>query len=315
MIGAEHNQDSATHRVMSGQVHDPLWRFVLRRGGVIASFNKAGSGSALYCVHPIFGDVTSFRPLAEALGPEQLFYGIQVPGIHMKPEFASSIEAVAQRYVKEIIAFQPHGAIVLGGWSAGAIIALEMAQQLRAIGREVPLLVAFDGAPCNTGAGMGKWNPLYALGLICNIPGWVKHQKQGSLSFQVIFKRAIKKVLLRMKMATSTLRNEQTLDGREVQGLLGMPGWRGDKADFVVALYNALRLYVPAPYDGRVVVYEAKTQPLDHLRQVGAVWRKVARQAEVVRLDVNHISLFMKPCIDVIARDLQARLLGLRVSG
>ena len=314
MTAGEHTQDvAAPDHVIAAHAHDPLWRLVLRRGGVIASFNKVGLGPALYCVHPIFGDTTSFRPLAQSLGPEQPFYGIQVPGLEMKAEFAASIGAIAQRYVKEITAFQPHGALVLGGWSAGAIIALEMAQQLRAIGREVPLLVAFDGGPCNTGAGISKFNPLYGWRLMCNIPGWVKHQKPGSLSFRAIVNRTTKKAKLRVSTTMSNLRNDQTLDGREVQGLLGMPGWQGHKADFVIALYNALRSYVPAPYDGRVVVYEARVQPLDHLRQVGAAWRKVAPRVEVVLLDGNH-NLFEQPHIDVIAQDLRSRLLEFRVS-
>jgi thioesterase domain-containing protein len=41
---------------------------------------------------------------------------------------------------------------VLGGHSTGAIIALEMAQQLLARGREVSLLIILDGVLFNTGA-------------------------------------------------------------------------------------------------------------------------------------------------------------------
>ena len=47
----------------ANRVVEPLWRFVTRRCSRIASFNAAGEGPAFYCVHPIFGDVTSFTGL------------------------------------------------------------------------------------------------------------------------------------------------------------------------------------------------------------------------------------------------------------
>jgi len=85
----------------------------------------------------------------------------------------SSVEAMAQYYVQELTAFQPQGPYLLGGWSAGSTLALEMAQQLAASGRHVALLVALDGAPFNTGAGTSLWNPLYYGKLLWNFPRWV----------------------------------------------------------------------------------------------------------------------------------------------
>ena len=55
-----------------------------------------------------------------------------------------SIEDMARAYVEEIRALRPHGPYFLAGYSGGGVVAFEMAQQLKALGEEVPLLVFFD---------------------------------------------------------------------------------------------------------------------------------------------------------------------------
>lgn len=90
--------------------------------------------------------------MAQMLGPQLGFYGIQTPTKKRNTEFSASIESISQYYVDNLIEFQPEGSLVLGGHSTGAIIALEMAQQLLARGREVSLLIILDGVLFNTGA-------------------------------------------------------------------------------------------------------------------------------------------------------------------
>jgi thioesterase domain-containing protein len=51
---------------------------------------------------------------------------------------------MARAYVEEIRALRPHGPYFLAGYSGGGVVAFEMAQQLKALGEEVPLLVFFD---------------------------------------------------------------------------------------------------------------------------------------------------------------------------
>jgi thioesterase domain-containing protein len=55
-------------------------------------------------------------------------------------------EDIAARYAEEIAAERPDGPVVLGGYSIGALVAFELALQLRAAGRAVGPLVVFDGA-------------------------------------------------------------------------------------------------------------------------------------------------------------------------
>jgi pimeloyl-ACP methyl ester carboxylesterase len=55
-----------------------------------------------------------------------------------------SISLEAAGHVKTILERQPEGPYMLGGCSAGGLVAYETAQQLRALGHEVGLLVLFD---------------------------------------------------------------------------------------------------------------------------------------------------------------------------
>lgn len=292
----------------AAQLAAPFWRLVLKNGNTIVPFNEIGNGPAFYFVHPIAGDVTSFHELAKSLGPAQRVYGIQVPKNKMTPAFGVSIEAVARHHVEKLVAFQPKGPIVLGGWSAGAIIALEMAQQLRALGRDVPLLIAFDGAPSNTGAGMNRWSPIYNWKLICNLPGWFRYQLVAVGSFRTCIKNLVKKFSFRAKTTLSAFKNEQTLDGSAVRRFMENSGGLSDQMPFIRAMYDAMRTYIPRHYSGRVILYEATAQPYDHLLQLGAAWTRITEKLEIVRLAGSHNTIFKEPSIGTLSRHLRTRL-------
>jgi thioesterase domain-containing protein len=253
-----------------------------------------------------------------ALLDEQRVYGIQVPKERMNAACAASIEAIAGHYVDLLLAHQPKGGINLAGWSAGAIIALEMARQLRARGREVPLLTALDGAPCNTGGGLKAWHPLYTLKVLANLPAWVRADMNEDWSLDG-FKRRIEFKLAYMfglgadsAPRQPVLNQTETLDAGLVTAKLNANPWSSEQKAFVHAMYQAMERYVPEPYAGRVLVFETRTQPLYHLRQVGAAWRKIAPLTEIVMLEGNHSEIVRDRAIEIVARHLGARLAALR---
>src|SRR5215831_3146036 len=165
--------DTDTKR-MEELINRAFKREVIRKAtDVIVPLNDVGSGPAFYCVHSIGGGVTEFRYLVRRLGPGQKFYGIQASTDRRNAEFGRSIKAMSRHYVNELVKFQPDGAFMLGGYSVGATIALEMAQQLIAMGRDVSLLVVLDGELFNTGADLSEWYPLYWLKLLINVPRWL----------------------------------------------------------------------------------------------------------------------------------------------
>src|SRR5262249_25629 len=72
----------------------------------------------------------------------------------------ATIQEMASDYLREIRTIQPNGPYFLGGFSAGGLIAFEMAQQLSKRDQKVALLILFDPSepkiedfrdPCESG--------------------------------------------------------------------------------------------------------------------------------------------------------------------
>lgn len=106
---------------------------------------QAGDGRRpFFCVHGLFGNAIAFRRLAETMGPEQTFHGLQARGLDGREAPLERIEDMAARYLEEVVEAQPEGPYRIGGWSFGGLVAFEMARQLKAAGREVALLAILD---------------------------------------------------------------------------------------------------------------------------------------------------------------------------
>ena len=110
----------------------------------MVEITRGGNRPPLFCVHGAGGNVLNFRDLSWGLHHDQPFYALQARGVDGIAELHHSIEEMARAYVEEIRALRPHGPYFLAGYSGGGVVAFEMAQQLNAIGEEVPLLVFFD---------------------------------------------------------------------------------------------------------------------------------------------------------------------------
>jgi hypothetical protein len=90
------------------------------------------TGGAFYCF-----------TLARDLGPDQPFY-ILDPYVFDSKQMPPTLETMAAAYIESLRTVQPEGPYLLGGFCGGGIIAFEMAQQLRAQGQEVDLLIQIE---------------------------------------------------------------------------------------------------------------------------------------------------------------------------
>lgn len=99
--------------------------------------------TALFCVHAVAGTILTYRALAQELKPHPVF-ALQAAGLDGLTEPDQSIPEMAKRYVNEIRHLQPNGPYYLCGFSAGGLIALEMAQQMLEAGQVVEELILFD---------------------------------------------------------------------------------------------------------------------------------------------------------------------------
>jgi thioesterase domain-containing protein len=87
------------------------------------------------------------RFFAQSLGPDQPLYGINANGIDGRESTPSNSQAMVLTYVDEILDAQPDGPLVLGGMCGGGLIAMEVARELQARGREVGLVILLDPPP------------------------------------------------------------------------------------------------------------------------------------------------------------------------
>jgi thioesterase domain-containing protein len=97
-----------------------------------------------FCVHGAGGNVLNFRDLSRGMSASQPFFGLQAAGVDGVSRPHDSVADMARAYLSEIRERQPRGPYLLGGYSAGGIVAFEMARQLTTQGERVALLALLD---------------------------------------------------------------------------------------------------------------------------------------------------------------------------
>lgn len=120
---------------------EQLARRVGRAGGEASSrlvpLQPQGPGRPIYCWPGLGGYVMNLRLLAEQLGPDRPFYGVQAHGVNPGEVPYPTITDMAAEDVKAIKHRQPEGPYTLWGYSFGARVAFEAAYQLEQLGEEV----------------------------------------------------------------------------------------------------------------------------------------------------------------------------------
>ncbi|RDW91966.1 hypothetical protein BP5796_01360 [Coleophoma crateriformis] len=124
--------------------------------GPISSYPPAQSillqGNPRTATHTLFllpdgsGSATSYAPLTD-IDAAVCVFGLNCPFMKDPESFTIGVEGVTQIYMAEIQRRQPKGPYLLGGWSAGGVLAYEMTRQMIAKGETVEKLVLID-SPC-----------------------------------------------------------------------------------------------------------------------------------------------------------------------
>ena len=92
------------------------------------------------------GDVFCYRALAQALGEEQPFYGLQPPGAGGREPLLETVDELAAYFTAQIRAFRMEGPVIVAGFCAGGTIAFELGRRLAAAGSAVDFIALF-GSP------------------------------------------------------------------------------------------------------------------------------------------------------------------------
>ncbi len=107
---------------------------------------RTGAGTPLFLAHPVGGGVKYAHDLAPWLDAGMPVYGLAAPGFGEGETPLREMGALAGAHVAAIRAVQPHGPYRIAGWSAGGLVAYEIARQLLAAGDQVQFLGLIDAA-------------------------------------------------------------------------------------------------------------------------------------------------------------------------
>jgi amino acid adenylation domain-containing protein len=111
---------------------------------LLVPLRASGSQPGLFFVHGRLGHAFVSPHLLEIFGADQPVYAFQVPGLDRRRMRGNTIEEMASEYIRVMRQIQPSGPYFLGSACAGALIAVEMANQLRRDGELVGPLLLID---------------------------------------------------------------------------------------------------------------------------------------------------------------------------
>ena len=250
-----------------------------------------------FLVAGMFGNVLNLRHLAHQIGTDRPFYGVQARGLYGDDTPHEDFVEMARDYLAEIRSVQPHGPYLLGGFSGGGIAAYEMAQQLRAAGEEVALLVLLDTPlPFDPPLTPRDRVQIQVDRLRERGPAYVREWAVNRIAWE--------------------RERQRRRRGPE------MPSDEGALHSTVVeaAFYRALQRYELQPYPGVVTLFRPKLTPLHVFgpdRQIDVNrrfvyhdngWGPYCERVDVSEVPGTHDSMVLEPAVRVLAGRLRAAI-------
>jgi phthiocerol/phenolphthiocerol synthesis type-I polyketide synthase E len=213
----------------------------------LVPIRPSGSRMPLFLVHGAEGNVLLYRTVTRYLGSDQPVYGLQSRGLNGK-DAAVTVREMAAEYIQEMMSVQPSGPYHLGGYCMGGVIALEMAQQLAAMGERAELVMMLDTYNGSAGS-QAKSRLLTPLHLIQNV--WFHSVNAMTLSGEdrrKFLNERFDVALTRLKILSQAALQ------------FFKPSNHNGHVHLTIKTVNhkALQQYVPQAYGGRVAVIRSK---------------------------------------------------------
>jgi thioesterase domain-containing protein len=307
--------------------HDPS----LSAGRTLVAFRRHGTRPPLFLVHPIEGDVFVLGPLARLLDPDQPFFGLRARGVDGTERPMQLLEEMAERYLKEVRTIQPAGPYYLGGYSFGATVALEMAQQLVAHGEEVGLVAMLDASPLLTGYVTPELHPRFARHALRYASRAVTGVMDELKLLEPWERRIVVQTSLRDLLHVVARRLKPGMQG---PGVLASPPpedlprhlrriWYSLYRDWDFlpehlqslwqAHYRSLVAYQPRPYSGHVALFRARRQSYMRTLDPTLGWATLGIPSiEVHTVPGDHLTMLREPNVQVLADQLTESLAAAR---
>jgi thioesterase domain-containing protein/acyl carrier protein len=260
--------------------HDPLVRI------------REGSGPRpLFLVHAGGGHTYMYYALARAFRLNVPVYGLQAQGVDGDLEPLSDLGEMAQQYVTAIRSVQPTGPYFLAGACVGGVIALEMAQRLRAQGEQVAMVALIDSYVSQAGASPEP-DEAVMLALMINLGD------DPSGLYEALRDRTHSERIAYILERKNIQRYLPELSAEHLQRLLNV----------FRAIVRALWSYTPRPYPERLTMLRAQSDEyLQYLTPtaVERTWDYLASGGmDIHSVPGNHFSLLLPPHVEVLAEKL-----------
>ncbi len=271
-----------------------------------------GARPPFFCVHGFAGGVGAYAVLAQALGSDQPFYGLQAAGVDGRLPPDGTIEAMAARYVADMRRVQPVGPYHVGGYCFGGVVAFEMARQLTAQGEAPARVVIIEGmaprrfhrrlAPYD----LRRWQTLWR-----SLPFWFdEYRALGGARLQ---RRAQAKIGRRWKEFRQRAGYPVALGPQDLidADLSTVPE---HLSTLMVTHLQALRRYAPQPSAVRVTLFRAQLQTMSKVL-FGALdpeygWGSLAQRGVDVRpIAAGHRTIHLPPQVSALADALKECLM------
>jgi amino acid adenylation domain-containing protein len=251
-----------------------------------------GRRPPFYCVHASDGGVLWYRHLAEYLDDDQPFYGLQAQGLDGRHPQHTRMEEMARHYIEEIRTLQPSGPYFLGGVSFGALVAVEMAQQLRSAGHAVGMVALLEG----WGPGYPRYLPL-PMRLACHLRRLVRLPASEWQAYIGLRVGAIRRIFRRVWLHQVARQREKS--GADTPN--PKPAMVGD--------IPTLLEYVPQPYPGALHLFRAEEQPVGARDDPFAGWSGLAAEGVLVfPVPGYHGDIMREPNVRVLGSVLDGEL-------
>jgi thioesterase domain-containing protein/acyl carrier protein len=256
---------------------------------LVAICRGSANRAPLFCVHGAGGNVLNFKVISDRLGAEQPFYGLQAQGVDGRLAPLASIEEMAAQYVEAIRAVDARGPYQLAGYSAGGVIALEMAQQLKSAGASVSLLAMID--TLSPTAARRKVSHLKKLWLM----------RHWSLDFALQWPGRRRKG--KLADAAYALALERLAQGEPLPPEL---------AEFHLfrSFVAAQDRYCPRTYDGSIALFKAMQADTQYLGAGPALgWEEHVRGSiRVTNIAGSHFTMMAEPGVSELIHALRLEL-------
>jgi acetoacetyl-CoA synthetase len=225
------------------------------------------------------GSILQLGPIAAAMQVPAPVHAIRPRGMVEQELPFEHLDEMAFYAIGLMRAARPRDPYLLVGYSAGGLIALEMAQQLTAAGHQVPLVVLLDTYPSRA-----VWP------LACHIDILARQALKAVWSLR---KCTFGQVAGEASRRLRSLFQYLTASGLKLVDppLLVAEGTDAASRRVHVATYNAGEAYRPRPYGGKVVFLQPEETPGLEPRKPRQVWGKFLSDLAICRVPGSHLRM------------------------